>query len=620
LKSKFSLLIVFIILSHRVYGEVGMPNRVVIAQSGNVEISLNDSNKLLVLTNRSSLESILSDSLAFGPLPTNLTKDEPRYVWIPTLFINTSNELLRLHIKSCNFADSVWLYAVFHDKFLDVQFSGNALAPSSKDIPSAYSYLPIQIPRNDSILVYIQLHFSSGVSLDHSSHVFAVSTKELTHKVISIHSLQSFYGGVMLVFCLVSIFMFISFKEREFIYFGILMLSFVMYYLSAYGLIDTYAGISNRSGILSIPNFIMGFINFSMALFVVKYTQLKKQLPKYTLFYIWFTVFTIASAFIIRTGHFTEQQISSIRNIILILWMVLTMVPVIILSFRKDKTAKILLFSMLTLFFGALLVTLTQLQVVPQNKITLNAMQFGSIIFSGMLFYGLFNKINGIKNERLAVEIAKQKSDELLFNILPADIAEELKNNGVAEARSFENVSVLFTDFKGFTETSEKLSPVELVRELNIIFSAFDEICATYHIEKIKTIGDAYMAAAGLSYSTNTFAKEAVLAALDMAQFVDERFKKLSKNKKLGFQMRVGIHSGPVVAGIVGTQKFQYDIWGDSVNTAARMESQGEIGRVNISQTTYEILKDETDLVFEYRGKISAKGKGEIDMYFVSLK
>ena len=210
----------------------------------------------------------------------------------------------------------------------------------------------------------------------------------------------------------------------------------------------------------------------------------------------------------------------------------------------------------------------------------------------------------------------KKRSDHLLLNILPAEIAEELKESGYAKAQHLPMVTVLFTDFKGFTELSEKMTPEELVDEMHACFSVLDDIMTEFGVEKIKTIGDAYMAAGGVPTQTPTHALDVVKAAISSQQFMTKRAEE-RKSKGLNFfEMRLGIHSGPVVAGIVGTKKFQYDIWGDTVNTAARMEQHSEPGKINISKETYELVKDE--IICDYRGKILAKGKGEIDMYYVS--
>ena len=239
----------------------------------------------------------------------------------------------------------------------------------------------------------------------------------------------------------------------------------------------------------------------------------------------------------------------------------------------------------------------------------------------GFALVALFASIFFIQRNRISKE--KARSEELLLNILPAEVAEELKAKGEAQAVQVDQVTVLFSDFKGFTSLSEKLTPKELVRDLNECFSAFDRIMTKHGIEKIKTIGDAYMAAGGLPVPNATHAVDVVKAGLEMRGFIAEgKARKLAAGLPF-FEIRIGIHTGPVVAGIVGVKKFQYDIWGDTVNTASRMESSGEAGQVNISEATYALVKNASTpvgmpaFVFAPRGLVQAKGKGELHMWFV---
>lgn len=223
------------------------------------------------------------------------------------------------------------------------------------------------------------------------------------------------------------------------------------------------------------------------------------------------------------------------------------------------------------------------------------------------------------ENERLEVIVEQRTSElraekmnveKLLLNILPLEVANELKATGSSEARHFGNVTVLFTDFVDFTGISQKLSPQDLVKEVDYLFKEFDDIIERNKLEKIKTIGDAYMAVCGLPDEYPNHAHRAVQAALEIRDFIQDYFDQGGL-----FRIRIGLHSGPVVAGIVGVKKFQYDIWGDTVNTAARMEQNSVPGKVNISGETNALIQP--DFKVEYRGKIAAKNKGEVDMYFV---
>jgi class 3 adenylate cyclase len=218
---------------------------------------------------------------------------------------------------------------------------------------------------------------------------------------------------------------------------------------------------------------------------------------------------------------------------------------------------------------------------------------------------------------RTLLETEKEKSDQLLRNILPQSIAEELKADGSIKARHYNTVSVMFIDFAQFTSITAHMEPSQLVEELHECFSYFDEVVEKHGLEKIKTIGDAYMCAGGIPSENDSHLSDMIWAALDICTYIEAKYKAKASANIPYWRARIGLHAGPAIAGVVGSKKFQYDIWGDTVNTASRMESNGMEGKVNVSDAFYKLLKENPEFTFENRGKIEVKGKGAMEMYFV---
>lgn len=260
--------------------------------------------------------------------------------------------------------------------------------------------------------------------------------------------------------------------------------------------------------------------------------------------------------------------------------------------------------------------TALQLQQSQRNVFMIVA---GSVLFIALgLVFVLFQmrKHNNVLNEKNEIiQKEKRHNEELLLNILPKAISDELKEHGAVRAKRYESVSVLFSDFVNFSQISETLSPEDLVRELDYCFKQFDKIVTKNGLEKIKTIGDAYMCAGGLPEDNDLHAEHAVTAALEMQQFLADWNADRRKHKLPEYHARIGINTGPLVAGVVGIKKFAYDIWGDTVNVASRMESSCEPDKINISGETYSRVRDKFHCI--YRGKLPIKNKGEVDMYFV---
>jgi class 3 adenylate cyclase len=228
------------------------------------------------------------------------------------------------------------------------------------------------------------------------------------------------------------------------------------------------------------------------------------------------------------------------------------------------------------------------------------------------LAFSSYKRYKYIQNTSQIIKEEKDRSEKLLLNILPRETATELKEHGTVKARRIDGVTVLFTDFIGFTQYAEHETPEQMVQSIDYYFKQFDEITTRHNLEKIKTIGDSYMCAGGL-HSESSQAKDVVEAALEMVDIIDQ--VKDSETELIHFDMRVGAHTGPVVAGIVGSKKWQYDIWGDTVNIASGMEANSISGKVNISEATYNQVKNAFNV--EYRGKIEIKNRGPMKMYFV---
>lgn len=247
-------------------------------------------------------------------------------------------------------------------------------------------------------------------------------------------------------------------------------------------------------------------------------------------------------------------------------------------------------------------------------------LMMGLLFLSGFVSFVIINfmehaKIRRLFDTRQQLSKERDRSDRLLLNILPTTIAEELKDTGRARPVRFESVTVLFTDFVGFTRISEKLTPEGVVDELDKCFSYFDQVTEKYGLEKIKTIGDSFMCAGGLPVENKTHAIDCCLAALEIQAFMNQMREIKQAQGYDYWELRLGIHTGPLVAGVVGHKKFAYDVWGDTVNTASRLESSGVPGEINISKATYATVR--TWFRCEHRGKVKAKNKGDIDMYFL---
>ena len=554
---------------------------------------------------------LLPDSafLTAGETPTTPTAE----AWIRFTIMNTSDQNITDLVSACEQPDSVEYFSVRDGRIERIGRSGSRVAPGNVGHQRLRSLIDLRVPAYDSVTVLAHVWLPD---LEAWEHVFHGNVKDLRVSFARSReqfTLQAFYSGIMMVFMIISLLMFISFREWVFVTYAFMMLSLNAYFLYYSGIMSAYLLPENVPMLFTNSTWVISGIVLSCSLFITQYLDLRRSMPRYRKAYL--ILSTALCVFALLWDAWLRSKIGHLNllNFGLLLWIPISFYPVVRRSLRKEREARVLLVSISLIAVGGMLNTLSFTKILPIPGDGMVPFQLGSLAFSGTLFYGLFTKIRQIQNERA-------QSDAVLFNVLPKEIATELKESGESEARYLERVTVLFTDFVDFTKVSTSMSPSELVQELNVLFSMFDEIVTRYGLEKIKTIGESYMVAGGLRESRQDEADVVIRAAIEMQRAVEQRVANRTREELPTFTMRAGIHTGPVVAGVVGVVKFQYDIWGDTVNTASRMESAGASGRVNISQATYDLVKDEPTFSFEARGEVDVKGIGPATMWFVDAQ
>jgi class 3 adenylate cyclase len=534
--------------------------------------------------------------------------------WVKLVLASGNNSLSGGFIRFCPEFDTVRAFVMEEGKLALIDELNIGSKASEKYVPAMSNYIPVETGSKGINTYYFLLTGRSAAEMMHIPHAAFSNRRSVFHTYIYQSGWQMMYVGIMLVLSGMSFIYFLSLRERVFWVYSCLVIFLTLYFAIVK---DVLAILLNCSAsVYSIFN--MGVALAGITFFGFYFVALRLEMKKY-----FSGFYRILLAWTIMTTLYTllygillgkSRMYWNISNTLIVIWLCLLVVGIVQGIIKKRPAAIPLLFSVGLLVVSGLLYTLSTMKVIGYWQTSQHSFQLGSLAFALTLFYTLFSRINQIQVERLNSQLEREKSDKLLFNVLPREVARELKAKGESPARSFDYATVLFTDFKDFTRTSELLSPEDLVHEINVCFKAFDEITSRFDVEKIKTIGDAYMAAAGLDQNTDG-AVEMVKAGLEMQRFVKERAEKRKEKGLPYFEMRVGLHTGPIVAGIVGVKKFQYDIWGDTVNTASRMESHGEVGKVNISQSTYDQVKE----FFRCtpREPIIVKGKGSMTMYFV---
>ena len=587
----------------------------------------------------------LDRSGAFAPylqdIPNFAATDEE--VWLRFTVRRDVREPLYLHVGSA-FIDRLQLYTMDGDRPRLLRLAGDDRPFAERDVAVPSFVFRLDIPPGGTRTFYL-----SSRSFQPLFYTLRVGTLEpLMEDLHTQDFIQGIYFGFMLLIFIYNGLLFVSTREKIYLYYAAylfsitLFMGFIFQYFFQY-LWPDYPQI-NRFAVGSSALTIFFAILFSR-----QFLSTRENVPGlHRVSYLFLAVPVVIVLLMVAGWHTVALEMAQVSILLMAVYLLVIGFAVHRQGFRP---AKYYLLAWTVLIVSFVLAILESLNILPVSPY-LNYLQIGSAIEVSLLSFALAYRINTYKRERSEareqalqaareknaiverqnevleervaarttqlnqtlslVEEEKKKADHLLTNILPRDIATELKDTGHAEPRFFESVSVLFLDIVSFSLLTQDLPPSELVARLDRLFQGFDDIVRHYEIEKIKTIGDAYMAVAGVPTALPNHAVRTVLAARDIHAFVAD-VPPDSQGRR--WEIRVGIHSGPVVAGVVGHHKFAYDIWGNTVNLAARMEARSEAGRINLSEATFAQLNGQIPCT--YRGKMEAKNMGRIGMYFV---
>jgi class 3 adenylate cyclase len=518
------------------------------------------------------------------------------------------------------------------------RLTGDIFPYRTRDVASPYFVFNLPVKAGNTAEIFVRVKSVSSMQMPMSIY----SQSQYLRQV----QLSNFWFGIYYGFLLVMIF------YNLFIYSTLKDIRYIFYSASIFCSLFFFSTIHGHAAYWIWPNSVkwnqisihvaMNLLTLTSAVFTYSFLNLPRFAPKYK----YVVAATAVAGFmgVILTFIIPVYVLTKISTFVIMLDAIALTAAGFIAWKAGNKYARLFVAAWICYLLGALLLIGRNMGILPGNMVTNNFANIGSAMEVVLLSLALADKVRILRIEKeesdmkvlkmqkeltasLENKVAlrtsqlqqeKDKSDKLLLNILPMSIAEELKENGKAGAKKHENVTVLFTDFVNFTKICEELEPEVLVRELDECFRLFDEITHKYNLEKIKTIGDAYLCACGVPSPIPDHAEKTILAAKEILEAINV-FNAQNIQKSLPeFKIRIGVHTGPLISGVVGTRKFAYDIWGDTVNIAARMEQNSETGKINISQVTYELVRDKFDFV--HRGKVKVKNKNEIDMYFLNTE
>jgi class 3 adenylate cyclase len=544
--------------------------------------------------------------------------------------------------------DSLWLFTAEDGKWKK-EIAGDHLPFAMRPIQDHDFSFYLSLPDTSTRTYYMRFITTGSMQIPVEIH-----TKSHYQGAVQLSELlYGLFSGALLIMFLYNLVVFFSLRDYSY-------LAYSIFILTNLALMNSYSGhlfqyifpnqvfAANRA----IP-VLMAFTPFSVGLFSLLYLHPKEIAP----FLRWVLYITCGISLVLVALVFVLpfRLGTSLAGLLIIVVLLAAIAAGISSWARGNQGARFYVIAWILLIVSGLITAFRNFGFLEYNFFTVQGTRIATLIEVALLSLSLADRYNRFRKEKEQaqlelietqqranreleqkvkertrqlsetndklnetlheVEAEREKSDALLLNVLPKEVMLELKETGQTVPRNFEMATVLFTDIQNFTRFAEALTPEELIKSLNECFQAFDDICRKYNLEKIKTLGDGYMAVGGVPVANRTNPTDVVKAGLDMQAWIRRRNQQANISQEKAWEIRIGINTGPLVAGVIGKHKFVYDIWGDTVNLASRMESSGEVGQVNISSFTYEYIKDK--FVCHYKGKVLAKNKGEVDLFQV---
>ncbi len=606
-------------------------------------------------------------NLPFVPFSKNLINSNIPIHWFSLYLTNSNKKTKNIYLGLGDICEYITVYALQNDSLIQSYTSGAYVPVDEKEIKTGRdNIIMLEIPAQSTYRYYIKIEnktlFGKQFLMYISEYFMVYVPRAFDDTFTKGRIFNAFYYGAIFIMFFYNVFLAFILRSREYASYVVFCVAFFIFNIFSDGYpSETFLShLPNRDRLIRIfvaPTTFIAYITFSRI-----YLRTNIIAPKIDMFFWVLLALLLACHIPIAFGYWWVG-----RNAItyMLVAIIAYYAVVSIICYRRGyKPALYYIIGNAMLLTSGLIYSFYLLSIVPHNSATRiieYLPQVASIFELAIFSLGLAQRIkiaeaekadaqvrtiqllieqekivlgqnevleasvrlrteelsatneelnvtnNDLNNSLLQLEREKTKSDQLLLNILPEQVALELKENGSAIPCQYEMVSILFADFVNFTHYAESNPPQEITQKLNDFFLDFDMICARNGLEKIKTIGDCYMAAGGLPMANNTNAQDSIRASIEILNIV----------KNTEWEIRIGIHTGPVVAGVIGIHKFAYDVWGDTVNVASRMEAASENNRVNISEQTYKLIKNEFNCT--HRGKVNAKNKGLIDMYFVDL-